>query len=64
MNEKKIIKDKSFTFALRIVKMYKFLVDKKEFTIHNSQFTTHNSPLNKILASIIITSKDRKYGKK
>jgi len=35
MNEKKpnIIRDKSFAFALRIVKLYKFLVDKKEFIL-------------------------------
>ena len=35
MNEKKpnIIKDKSFAFALRIVKVYKFLYDKKEFVL-------------------------------
>jgi len=33
MNEKKhnIVKEKSFAFALRIVEMYKFLVEKKEF---------------------------------
>ena len=28
-----IIKDKSFSFALRIVKLYKFLVEKKEFVL-------------------------------
>ena len=35
MNDKKpnIIRDKSFAFALRIVKMYKFLVEKKEFIL-------------------------------
>ena len=35
MNEKRpnIIKDKSFAFALRIVKLYKFLCDKKEFVL-------------------------------
>lgn len=35
MNEKRpnIIKDKSFTFALRVVKLYKFLCDKKEFVL-------------------------------
>ncbi len=35
MNEKKpnIIKDKSFTFALRIVKLYKFLVENKEYVL-------------------------------
>jgi len=35
MNEKKpnIIKDKSFTFALRIIKMYKSLIEKKEFVL-------------------------------
>ena len=35
MNEKKpnVIRDKSFTFALRIVKMYKFLIEKKEFIL-------------------------------
>ena len=35
MNEKKpnIIKDKSFAFALRIVNLYKFLSDKKEFVL-------------------------------
>lgn len=35
MNDKKpnIIRDKSFAFALRVVKMYKFLVEKKEFVL-------------------------------
>jgi len=28
-----IIKNKSFAFALRIVKMYKFLIEKKEFVL-------------------------------
>jgi four helix bundle protein len=28
-----IIKNKSFAFALRIVKLYQFLVDKKEFVL-------------------------------
>jgi len=28
-----IIKDKSFAFALRIVKLYKILCDKKEFVL-------------------------------
>jgi len=123
MNEKKpnIIRDKSFAFALRIVKLYKFLVEKKEFVlskqllksgtaigalvreaehveskadfIHKmaiaqkeaneteywiellfqSEYlneTQYNSivndirELNKILASIIISSKENKYGKK
>ncbi|MCD4772583.1 MAG: four helix bundle protein [Bacteroidales bacterium] len=35
MNKKKpnIIKDKSFAFALRIVKLYKFLSEQKEFVL-------------------------------
>ena len=35
MNEKKpnIVKDKSFDFALRIVKLYQYLVEKKEFVL-------------------------------
>ena len=35
MNEKKpnIIKAKSFNFALRIVKLYKFIIEKKEFVL-------------------------------
>lgn len=35
MNDKKsnIIRDKSFAFALRIVKVYKFLSDNKEFVL-------------------------------
>ena len=123
MNEKKpnVIRDKSFTFALRIVKMYKFLIEKKEFIlskqllrsgtairalvreaehaeskadfIHkmaiaqkeanetdywiellyksdyldNSQYNSiiaDIKELNKILASIIITSKEKNYEKK
>ena len=116
-----IIRDKSFAFALRIVKMYKFLVDKKEYVlskqllrsgtavgalvrkaeyaeskadfIHkmaiaqkeanetdywiellfqsqyldNSEYNSISKDieeLNKILASIIITSKEEKYGKR
>ena len=31
--KKNIIKNKSFAFALRIVKMYKFLIEKKEFVL-------------------------------
>lgn len=124
MNYKKrpnVIKDKSFAFALRIVNLHKFLVEKKEFVLskqllrsgtaigalvregehaestadfihkmviaqkeeneteywlellYQSQYIEPNqySPiivdiqeLNKILASIIITSKERKYGKR
>ena len=123
VNEKKpnIIKDKSFAFALRIVKLYKFLCDKKEFVlskqllrsgtaigalvreaehaeskadfIHKiaiaqkeaneadywiellfqSEYLNKESylsiitdirELNKILASIIISSKEKRYGKK
>jgi four helix bundle protein len=123
MNGKKpnIIRDKSFAFALRIVKMYKFLVDKKEYVlskqllrsgtaigalvreaehaeskadfIHKmaiaqkeanetdywiellfqSQYLDNSEyhsilkdieELNKILASIIITSKEEKYGER
>ncbi len=124
MNENKrpnIIKDKSFAFALRIVKSYKFLVEKKEFVlskqllrsgtaigalireaehaeskadfIHKmaiaqkeanetdywiellfqSQYldkSEYNSiisdiqEINKLLSSIIITSKENKYGKR
>ena len=123
MNEKKpnVIRDKNFTFALRIVKMYKFLIEKKEFVlskqllrsgtaigalvreaehaeskadfIHkmaiaqkktnetdywiellyqsdyldNSQYNSiiaDIKELNKILASIIITSKEKNYGKR
>ncbi|WP_320018478.1 four helix bundle protein [Labilibaculum manganireducens] len=35
MNGKRpnIIKDKSFTFAIRVVKCYKFLVENKEFVM-------------------------------
>jgi len=123
MNEKRpnIIKDKSFSFALRIVKLYKFLIEKKEFILskqllrsgtaigalvreaehaestadfihkmaiaqkeanetdywiellYKSEYLEqfqYNSilldiqELNKILASIIITSKEKKYGKR
>ena len=31
--KKNIIKNKSFAFALRIVKLYKFLCDKKEYVL-------------------------------
>ena len=33
MKKQNIIKEKSFAFALRIVKLYKFLCDKKEFVL-------------------------------
>jgi len=33
MKKQNIIKDKSFAFALRIVKLYKFLVKNKEFVL-------------------------------
>ena len=100
-----IIKDKSFAFALRIVKLNKLLIEKKEFVlskqllrsgtavgalvreaehaestadfIHKLIFQSeylekaqYNSiildiqELNKILASIIITSKEKKYVKR
>lgn len=121
MKRPNVIKDKSFTFALRIVKLNKFLIEKKEFIlskqllrsgtaigalvreaehaestadfihkmaiaqkeaneteywiellyqseyIEDSQYNSINSDiqeLNKILASIIITSKERKYGRR
>lgn len=123
MNEKNpnIIKDKSFAFALRIVKVYQYLVDKKEFVLRKQLLRCGTSvgalvreaehaeskadfihkmaiaqkeanetdywiellyqsnyleasaydsiskdikELNKILASIIITSKEKKYGKR
>lgn len=120
MKKPNVIKDKSFAFALRIVKCYKFLVDSKEFVLSKQllrsgtaigalvreaehaessadfihkmaiaqkeaneteywlellfrseylEATQYNSiisdiqELNKILASIIITSKEKKYGK-
>lgn len=122
MNEKKpnVIRDKSFAFALRVVKCYKFLVENKEFVLSKQllrsgtavgalvreaehaestadfihkmaiaqkeaketeywlellfqseylEVAQYNSiisdiqELNKILASIIITSKERKNGK-
>ena len=31
--KKNVVKDKSFAFALRIVKLYKFLCNKKEFIL-------------------------------
>ena len=123
MNEKKpnIIKDKRFAFALRIVKLNKFLIEKKEFIlskqllrsgtaigalvreaehaestayfIHKMSIAQKEASeteywiellfqsdyleehqyesiisdireLNKILASILITSKEKKYGKR
>lgn len=123
MNGKRpnIIKDKSFAFALRIVKCYKFLVENKEFVLskqllrsgtavgalvreaehaeskadfihkmaiaqkeaneteywiellfqsdsleetHYKSMFSDIVELNKILASIIITSKEKKYGKR
>lgn len=121
MKKPSVIRDKSFAFALRIVKLNRFLVEKKEFVlskqllrsgtavgalvreaehaesladfIHKmaiaqkeaneteywlellrqseyleaSQFSsviTEIQELNKILASIIITSKEKKYGKR
>ena len=123
MNDKKpnIIRDKSFSFALRIVKMYQFLVDKKEYVLskqllrsgtaigalvreaehaeskadfihkmaiaqkeaneteywiellfqskylESKMYTSiivDSREINKILSSIIITSKNNKYGKK
>ena len=33
MEKKNIIKDKSFDFALRIIKLYKYLQNKKEFVL-------------------------------
>lgn len=121
MKRPNVIKDKSFAFALRIVNLNKFLVEKKEFVlskqllrsgtaigalvreaehaestadfihkmaiaqkeanesdywiellyqskfIEKSQYDSIISDireLNKILASIIITSKEKKYGKR
>lgn len=123
MNDKKpnIIKDKSFAFALRVVRCYKFLVENKEFVlskqllrsgtaigalvreaehaeskadfIHKMAIAQKEAnetkywiellyqsnyldasqydsiiidikELNKILASIIIISKEKKYGKR
>lgn len=123
MNKKRpnVIKDKSFAFALRVINLNKFLVEKKEFILskqllrsgtsigalvreaehaestadfihkmaiaqkeaseteywlellYQSQYIETNQyssiivdiqELNKILASIIITSKEKKYGKR
>lgn len=121
MKKPNVIKDKSFAFALRVVKLNKLLVDKKEFILskqllrsgtavgalvreaehaestadfihkmaiaqkeaNESEYwldllfqsglidaAQYNSiimdiqELNKILASIIITSKEKKYGKR
>ena len=33
MEKKNVIKDKSFDFALRIIKLYKYLQNKKEFVL-------------------------------
>ena len=33
MEKKNVIKDKSFDFALRIIKLYKYLQNKKEFIL-------------------------------
>ena len=33
MNRENVIKEKSFDFALRIVKLYKYLQEKKEFVL-------------------------------
>ena len=67
MNEKRpnIIRDKSFAFVLRIVKKYKFLVEKKEFVLSKQLLRSGTAigALNKILALIIISSKE-KYAKK
>ena len=45
MNEKKpnIIKDKSFLFALRVVKLYKFLVEQKEFVLSKQLLRSETS---------------------
>jgi four helix bundle protein len=123
MNEQRpnVIRDKSFAFAIRIVKLYKFLVENKEFVLskqllrsgtaigalvreaehaestadfihkmaiaqkeanetdywiellyqseyfdilHYNSIVLDIKELNKILASIIITSKEKKYGKR
>lgn len=121
MKRPNVIKDKSFAFALRIVKCYKFLVESKEFVlskqllrsgtavgalvreaehaestadfIHKMAIAQKEAneseywiellyqsdyidaqlyksiisdiqELNKILASIIITAKEKKYGKR
>ena len=121
MKRPNVVKDKSFVFALRIVKLYKFLIERKEFVlskqllrsgtaigalvreaehaestadfIHKMAIAQKEAneteywlellvqsgnlkdeqyksiildiqELNKILASIIITSKEKKYGKR
>jgi four helix bundle protein len=121
MKRQNVIKEKSFAFALRVVKCYKFLIENKEFILskqllrsgtaigalvreaehaestadfihkmaiaqkeaneteywlellHQSEYlekTQYQSvisevqELNKILASIIITSKEKMYGKR
>ena len=121
MNKPNVIRDKSFDFALRIVKLYKFLIQNNEYVLSKQllrsgtaigalvreaehaestadfvhkmaiaqkeaneteywlellfqseylETAQYNSiildiqELNKILASIIITSKEKKYGKR
>jgi len=74
-----VIKDKSFAFALRVVKLYKFSCESKKEYVLSKQLLRSGTAvgalireaehaeskadvheLNKIIASIIITSKKNK----
>ncbi len=66
MNEKKpnIIRDKSFAFALRIVKLYKFLVEKKEFVLSKQLLRSGTAIGALVREAEHAESKENKYGKK
>lgn len=54
------IKEKSFAFALRIVKLYQFLVEQKKeyvFDKYHASIATDTKAILKLLTSIINTSK-------
>ncbi|MFC5682547.1 four helix bundle protein [Flavobacterium sp. MAHUQ-51] len=43
MEKKNIIKDKSFTFAIEIVSLYKVLIEKKEFVLSKQMLRSDTS---------------------
>lgn len=43
MEKKNIIKDKSFTFAIEIVSLYKVLIEKKEFVLSKQMLRSGTS---------------------
>jgi four helix bundle protein len=57
--KKNVVKEKSFAFAIRIVRLYRYLVEKKEFVLSKQMLRSGTAigALVRELVSIVKTSK-------